>query len=89
MKKNNKKIILAISIIIATIAIVAGIMTIGNKKKSTEISKEKTEDYSIKITNKSAESEKIKISIENVAYADKYLILDYNVIAENTEEPFF
>ncbi len=35
MKKNNKKIILAISIIIATIAIVAGIMTIGNKKKST------------------------------------------------------
>ena len=39
--KKIIKIILAISIIICYYSIVAGIMTIGNKKKSTEISKEK------------------------------------------------
>lgn len=90
MIKNNKKIIIAISIIIIIVlAIVTGTVLLKNKKSVTELTKEKKEDYSVKLTNKFTENESVQISIENIAYADKYLIIDYTVKAKNEEEPFF
>lgn len=59
-----------------------------NKKKITK-EVEKTEDYSVTLTNKLIENKDIEISIDNIAYADKYLIIDYTVKAKNEDELFF
>lgn len=91
MKKNNKKIIILTIIIIIVFAILTIVIgTISkNKKEVTKLEKQKNEDYSIKIANKQGENEKVKIEIDNIAYADRYLIIDYTVKAKNSEEPFF
>ena len=89
MIKNRKAffkimilIIIAIAVISAFLIIMAWKRPFGNKQPSTE-------DYAINLSEKFAENEKVKISIENVGYVGDYLILKYDIKAKDESSEIF
>ena len=79
MKRNQKKKIILAVVIIAIIIVLITVYCIATKKSPIGLGEKNQEEYNLDLTNKYAENDNVKISIENVAYDGKNLILKYRV----------
>lgn len=84
--KKNKKIIIAIAAIIVVI-IIALVFTLVLKGKNGSIFNSKSKEIEEKIT-KMFENNKIKIEVNNAAYQEGYLVIEYDVTSKEGAEYF-
>lgn len=85
MKRNQKKKIILAVVIIAIIIVLITVYCIATKKSPIGLGEENQEEYNLDLTNKYAENDNVKISIENVAYDGKNLILKYDIKSKQDE----
>ena len=85
MKRNQKKKIILAVVIVAIIIVLITIYCIATKKSPIGLGEENQEEYNLDLTNKYAENDNVKISIENVAYDGKNLILKYDIKSKQDE----
>lgn len=84
--KKNKKIIIAIATVIVVI-ILALVFTLVLKGKDGSIFNSTNKKIEEKIT-KMFENDKIKIEVNNVAYQEGYLVIEYDVTSKEGAEYF-
>lgn len=85
MKRNQKKKIILAVVIIAIIIVLITVYCIATKKSPIGLGEKNQEEYNLDLTNKYAENDNVKISIENVAYDGKNLILKYDIKSKQDE----
>ena len=85
MKRNQKKKIILAVVIVAIIIVLITVYCIATKKSPIGLGEENQEEYNLDLTNKYAENDNVKISIENVAYDGKNLILKYDIKSKQDE----
>lgn len=85
MKRNQKKKIILAIVIVAIIIVLITVYCIATKKSPIGLGEKNQEEYNLDLTNKYAENDNVKISIENVAYDGKNLILKYDIKSKQDE----